>query len=226
MVVKDLTGNRYGRLVVTGQAPSKGGHIYWNCRCDCGNECQVESYHLRSGHTKSCGCIRKERMREKGRGLAGRRYGRLTVISPVEEADGSVKFWKCRCDCGNEVICLRDNLYSGDTRSCGCLQSETRKQNMKKAIHFVDGTCVERIAAANRDYSNNTSGCRGVYLRSNGTWKASIGFQGKIHHLGTFQTYDEAVRARQEAEERFYGTFLKEYKEKMEKQTKMEETDI
>ena len=225
MEVKDLTGKRYGNLVVTGRAPSRGGHTYWNCRCDCGNECQAESFHLKSGHTKSCGCLRKKRAQRKGKDLTGKRYGRLTVLAPVREADGSVKFWKCRCDCGNEVICLKDNLLGKYTRSCGCLRNETRKSNMKKAIHFVEGTCVERIAAADRDYSNNTSGCRGVYLRSNGSWRASIGFQGKVHNLGTFKDYDAAVLARKKAEAELYGAFLEKYKEKMEISEKTEEKE-
>lgn len=78
---------------------------------------------------------------------------------------------------------------------------------MKNAIHFVEGTCAERIASR-KTFSNNTTGHRGVYRRKNGGWRASIGFQGKSHYLGSFQTYEEAVNARLAAEERLYDTFL------------------
>lgn len=53
----DLTGERYGRLVVleyVGRAKSKTS--LWRCRCDCGNETTVRASNLRNGHTKSCGC--------------------------------------------------------------------------------------------------------------------------------------------------------------------------
>lgn len=54
---KDLTGRRYGRLVVKELVlSSKRGNKQWKCVCDCGNERIVSSNHLSSGHTQSCGC--------------------------------------------------------------------------------------------------------------------------------------------------------------------------
>lgn len=62
-------------------------------------------------------------MREK-LNLRGQRFWRLVV---VEEA-GRDKFynalWKCKCDCGNEVIVRGMSLVNGDTRSCGCIHLE------------------------------------------------------------------------------------------------------
>ena|SRR5215216_844136 len=56
--VIDLTGQRFGKLVVIEQAPSRGSQkrAYWRAVCDCGNETVVRSNNLRSGQTKSCGC--------------------------------------------------------------------------------------------------------------------------------------------------------------------------
>ena len=48
--------------------------------------------------------------------------------------------WLCRCDCGNVCVCQKENLRDGKTKSCGCFRNETRQKNMRKAIHFVDGT--------------------------------------------------------------------------------------
>ena len=56
----DLTGQKFGRLTVIARAEHKGKHLRWNCECECGNECVVASSHLRTGHTKSCGCYAKE----------------------------------------------------------------------------------------------------------------------------------------------------------------------
>lgn len=59
---EDLTGRRFGRLVVKGIAPKKSysRHIQYYCQCDCGMTSVVASYSLRAGTTTSCGCkVRK-----------------------------------------------------------------------------------------------------------------------------------------------------------------------
>lgn len=54
--IKDLTGKKFGHLVVMGYAGKKSERTAWNCRCDCGNEVVVLGVNLNSGNTKSCGC--------------------------------------------------------------------------------------------------------------------------------------------------------------------------
>ena len=54
----DLTNQRFGKLITLYPCDYKKRNcIIWHCRCDCGNECDVESYSLRHGITQSCGCI-------------------------------------------------------------------------------------------------------------------------------------------------------------------------
>lgn len=53
----DLTGKRFGKLMVNSFNCYKGRNNYWNCACDCGNTTIVSSNKLCSGVTKSCGCI-------------------------------------------------------------------------------------------------------------------------------------------------------------------------
>ena len=64
MRVRDLIGQRFGRLVVIEKLPSKKGKSVWRCKCDCGNIKDVPSTYLTSGDTKSCGCLFKEKSRE------------------------------------------------------------------------------------------------------------------------------------------------------------------
>ena len=52
----NLIGQRYGHLTVLGPAENVGGRTAWRCLCDCGKETVVKTYHLRCGHTKTCGC--------------------------------------------------------------------------------------------------------------------------------------------------------------------------
>jgi Autographiviridae endonuclease len=53
----DLTGNKYGNLTVLGFSHKDNTrHQFWSCKCDCGKNKIIESYRLKTGHTKSCGC--------------------------------------------------------------------------------------------------------------------------------------------------------------------------
>ena len=74
----ELTGQRYGRLVVLRQAENIGKRTAWLCRCDCGNEVVVRTARLRSGHTTSCGC--KGPGATPGVGLLGLTYVEGTCL--------------------------------------------------------------------------------------------------------------------------------------------------
>ena len=54
---EDLTGKRFGKLVVTGFAYIKNQISYWRCVCDCGGETYVRGSDLVNKHTESCGCL-------------------------------------------------------------------------------------------------------------------------------------------------------------------------
>lgn len=206
-----MIGRRFGSLTVVEKGERRDGkRQYWICVCDCGNKKAVAEHHLKSGHTRSCGCYRRKVQMGKAVDLKGQRFGRLVALQPVRDENGYLKGWECVCDCGKRCVCPPGNLRSGITRSCGCLKEETRKENMEKAIHFVEGTCVERIASR-KPFANNTTGHRGVYRRQNGRWRASIGFCGKVYLLGTFEKFDDAVAARLDAEKRLYDPLLERY---------------
>lgn len=58
----DLTGQRFGRLIALEKTDkrSSDGRVIWRCQCDCGNICEVDSHHLKSGNTQSCGCSKSK----------------------------------------------------------------------------------------------------------------------------------------------------------------------
>jgi len=57
--LKDLTGKRFGELTVKGRASNIGGKkVRWVCECTCGSVCVCSGSNLKSGNTKSCGCMR------------------------------------------------------------------------------------------------------------------------------------------------------------------------
>lgn len=151
MAKRDLTGQKFGRLTVLYELPErKNGKIQWRCRCDCGNEKDVLSTSLTSGHTQSCGCLQKEKMsaaNKRNIDLVGHRFGRLVVLS---RSATSAK-WVCRCDCGNLVEVTTTHLKTGHTKSCGCLQkdiaSEVRGINLngqRFGLLTVEGLDIEK----------------------------------------------------------------------------------
>lgn len=56
----EMVGFRSGRLTVLREEPTEKRGSYWRCECDCGKEVVVRGSFLRSGKTKSCGCLRNE----------------------------------------------------------------------------------------------------------------------------------------------------------------------
>ena len=61
----NLSGVRSGRLVGMERTENKGKKTIWLCTCDCGQVVHISTGDFRSGHAKSCGCLRKDVMRTK-----------------------------------------------------------------------------------------------------------------------------------------------------------------
>jgi len=68
-LVRDLTGEHFGRLVVTRREDTAPG-VVWRCRCDCGGLKLVATGNLTRGHVRSCGCRSRE-VRGKGNQVHG-----------------------------------------------------------------------------------------------------------------------------------------------------------
>jgi hypothetical protein len=66
----DLTGQRFGRLLVERRSANRGTSAAWECACSCGARTTVTTGALRSGHTASCGCYSRERSAERLRSIA------------------------------------------------------------------------------------------------------------------------------------------------------------
>lgn len=176
MKTEDLIGHRFGRLVVIGKAKddfSKNGKriAKWHCRCDCGNELDVREFNLKNGNTKSCGCYRISRIKEKlTEDLVGQRFGRLIVVERADNLYGRTA-WKCKCDCGGSKIAISANLKRGLVTSCGCKVKENRvpdyaikyhKHNMsRKRIYGVWLSMKDRCYNVNCSTYENYGG-RGI----------------------------------------------------------------
>jgi hypothetical protein len=65
MPTKDLTGRRFGRLVVNGRDHLGKYGWYWHCVCDCGTATSVVGYDMSRGHRLSCGCLSRDNHRTR-----------------------------------------------------------------------------------------------------------------------------------------------------------------
>lgn len=135
----DMIGQRYGKLVVLSCVSTgpTGGGSRWNCQCDCGQTKSVAGISLRTGNTRSCGCIRTPM------DLTGFRFHRLEVSAPATQRHS----WRCMCDCGTEVVVTAGNLTGGAVKSCGCFKLDFNKAKAKDIVGQKFGllTAIQQV---------------------------------------------------------------------------------
>jgi hypothetical protein len=78
--------------------------------------------------------------------LEGQRFGKLVVIGfekSIKVKHGTKKYWKCKCDCGNECSITANRLVVRKTRSCGCFKKEACKgRNKEKSALWKGGKVI------------------------------------------------------------------------------------
>ena len=131
---RNLINQQFERLVVKEEIAKRdaSGGVMWLCQCECGNTIEVRGSSLVSGHTKSCGCLQKEKAQQIGRNnlndLTNLTFGKLQVLKrgkTIKTPNGSTRvFWICKCECGNIIEVCGNSLTSNNTTSCGCLRSK------------------------------------------------------------------------------------------------------
>lgn len=145
--------------------------------------------------------------------ITGKRYGMLRAISPTGEVDKSGNaYWNCECDCGNTIVVSLRNLRNKQTKSCGCLETiNGKKLGAITRNHCVDGSDPYKLYG-DKPRKNNKSGYRGVSLnKRTNRYAADITFKGKRHHLGEFDTAEEAHDAYLKAKEELHEPYLKDF---------------
>lgn len=149
--------------------------------------------------------------------LTGKRFGKLFVLAETDNrADSGSIVWQCKCDCGNIVEISSKRLVNGLAVSCGCYQKAKQKQSMKKLHNrqFKDNTNIDLISKQQAN-SNNHSGVRGVHwCSSKNKWIATLSFQKKLVLNKTFSNKNDAIKARKDAEEKYFKPILEKYAKK------------
>lgn len=121
---KDLIGQKINNWTVL-EIKNINQICYASCLCNCGTVKNVRVYNLINGYSRDCGCGRKKKLSEtKSVNIVGQRFGKLTAVEKLSQSDKFNRvLYRCKCDCGNEVIVSSSSLTTGKTNSCGCLLS-------------------------------------------------------------------------------------------------------
>lgn len=237
MRLVDLTGRRYGRLVVLYRdedyvTPKGKKYVQWHCLCDCGNETTVQGNNLNSGKTQSCGCLKLESLRQD-RNKKGNTYDLSGEYGIGFDCDGNdfyfdledyekIKEYTWHINSNGYVesweIGLMHILVMGDTNKEQQIDhihgNKTRNDNRKSNLRIVD---YSKNAMNVGIRSNNTSGVTGVlYSKQDNVWRAFISVNKKKIWLGRYKNFKDAVKSRKEAEEKYYGKYSYSYSQGVE----------
>ena len=220
----DLTGQKFGRLTVIRKAenPSEA-HIKWLCECECGNFITTRGTSLRSGITKSCGCLVSDKIREWNKankkcnvydltGDYGIGYASNTnepFYFDLEDYD-KIKdyYWSANTDgymystCDDEYILMHRLIIDENNPEMQVDHfNRNRKDNRKENLKSVTPQHNNWNRGMNQ---NNKSGVTGVrWNKKAEKWIAYI----MRKHLGTFNSFEDAVKARKRAEQKYFGEY-------------------
>lgn len=227
--INDLSGNRFGRLIVINRAedyisPKGKSYTQWLCRCDCGNIKTIRTTSLKSGSAKSCGCLMVESVTE-----ANKKYNTYDLSGEygIGYTSKGEEFY---FDLGDYNL-IKDYCWYIHKGYVVSVESKTNKEIFLHRLLFQNITNNEivdhinhktndnrkfnlRIVSQSKNQmnkskqSNNTSGVTGVYRdKKYNRWYSIITVNKNVIHLGYYDKFKDAVKARKEAEEKYFGEF-------------------
>lgn len=229
-------GEKYGKLTtkyVVGR--TKNRVKIWHCDCNCGGEIDVPSTSLSSGNTKSCGCLLAEslkaageRIRERNKYDLSGEYGigwacntNREFYFDLEDYDIIKNYhWAEKSDKGYIVtkvwnnnkpssvfmhrLIMKENGFDISNSDIDHINHKTydnQKSNLRVCNHYQN-------IVATKTYSNNTSGRKGVsWDKSRNKWTVSITVNKKTHYIGRYDNFEDAVKAREEAEKIYHKEY-------------------
>lgn len=219
----DLTGQKIGMLTVKGRAPDvivgkdKRHLRAWYCDCDCGTKDFVTTTEkLRKEKYKSCGCLSKSNRFQTHPNkyelcedyVIFYTHNNEKFYIDVKDVDLVKQYTWC---INKGYVVNRDGILlhrlitnppsNMDVDHINHNKLDNRRCNLRIVFDY-ENMWNQKIS------KNNTSGVTGVYFEKNtGKWIAKIYVNGKQIFLGRFNAFEEAVRVRKEAEEKYFGEY-------------------
>ena len=215
--------------------PNGKKSLMWKCACDCGNEVVVRGDNLKNNTTTSCGCVQKEVSKNLcySLGKSNKKYNTYDLSGEygIGYASNGKEFWfdledyekiKDYCWCFNSDGYVVSKILKDGKRQKVSLHRivtncpinlmpdhihghKTRHDNRKSNLRI----CTNRENTRNkRIQRNNTSGITGVHFDNTfNKWKPQIRVDGKSVPLGYCTNFEDAIKIRKEAEDKYFGEF-------------------
>lgn len=227
--LKDLRGQKFGRLIVLNIPHiTKNKRTYWYCQCDCGNQNikLIAKNHLCSGETISCGCLQKE-MTSKVNKIIKKKFNTYILSQDycmgytlkgeifyfdLEDYNKIKDICWYKSDDGYIINKTKDKIILMHRLILDCKQNETTDH--KNRIRYDNRKINLRKCNLNENARNislpcnNSSGIIGVsWYEQNNQWLAKICVDYLQINLGYFIKFDDAVRARLNAEKEYFNDY-------------------
>ena len=230
---QDLTGQRFGRLVVLERAPNdRTKHTRWWCQCDCGEKVIVYRDALVEEKQKSCGCYNVEihsgpkyerrftnDYEFKEDYVVGYAHNTKRKFYLDKEDFDKIKMYCWResnagyivtndADNEREVLLLHRivmGVDDNDKNDIDHINHDTydNRKNNLRIVRHMDNLKNRKIP------SNNTSGIIGVsFNKREKKWEAYITVDKKHMKLGQYKSFDDAANARKNAEIKYFGEYI------------------
>lgn len=227
---KDIAGKQFGYLTAIEPTGAKSRKDYiWRCRCKCGKEVEYPATRLLLGNTVSCGCLRGEHFKAINKYCAGTslRQSLEEQVFSTRARSGYTGVttkrgkWKAYIKYKGQDISLGcydklEDAVKARARGKELVQMDALGLlDVYEELHKNDPALPDRgkVREAHKQpkqeqpvppilpalRSNNTSGYPGV-TRKRDKWAAKITYQKITYQLGSFQSIDDAIAVRKEAE--------------------------
>lgn len=233
---QDLTGMIFTKLEVQCQVEKpphrKNNGTFWLCKCLCGSDKDiiVSTSDLNSGHTKSCGCLRLEQSTDRIIEINKRNkgHGKKNKITKFYISDDEKYAFAYTSntnrifyiDCEDVALC---NMYTWSENNQGYIMSRINNSivrlhrfilncnGLAEVDHINHNTYDNRkcnLRIVTRSQNNMNKNSKGVcFDKRRQKYMAYIGYNSKHYFLGYFDTEEEAISVRKNAEEKYFDEY-------------------
>lgn len=112
--------------------------------------------------------------------IEGQRFGRVVTIEAIKIPGRKGTFWKCQCDCGNQVTKYAGHMRAGQVKSCGCVKGANRTHQMSGSPEYRAWDNARSRCYREKDRKYPHYGGRGIAMCDR--WRNS--FQAFIADMG------------------------------------------